>query len=137
MAGGADGSDASFDLTPMIDVILLLIIFFMLSSQFASTELRPVDLPRAEGTLPASESAAAKLVIDVDRSGRYSVMGEELDLDALAARLAPAQGTGTRHSGVVVRADRAADAAALNRIAERLARARIANWSLAVAPGDS
>ncbi|NBX32603.1 MAG: hypothetical protein EBR07_07690, partial [Planctomycetes bacterium] len=37
MAGGADGSDASFDLTPMIDVILLLIIFFMLSSQFATS----------------------------------------------------------------------------------------------------
>lgn len=76
MAGGADGSDASFDLTPMIDVILLLIIFFMLSSQFATSELRPVDLPHQEGAAPPSESASAKLVIDVDRAGNYSILGE-------------------------------------------------------------
>jgi biopolymer transport protein ExbD len=137
MAGGADGSEASFDLTPMIDVILLLIIFFMLSSQFATSELRPVDLPRQEGTPPASESAAAKLVVDVDRDGHYSILGEELALDALAARIASAQGgTGTRHSGIVVRADRGAESAALNRLADRLAKARIANWSLAVTPEE-
>jgi biopolymer transport protein ExbD len=138
MAGAPDASDASFDLTPMIDVILLLIIFFMLSSQFATSELRPVDLPREEGTPAASESAAAKLVIDVDRAGTYSILGEELPLDALAARIAAAQeATGTRHSGIVVRADRSAQSAALNRLAERLAAAKVANWSLAVAPeGD-
>ena len=138
MAGGADGSDASFDLTPMIDVILLLIIFFMLSSQFATSELRPVDLPRQEGAAPPSESASAKLVIDVDRAGNYSILGERMSLDALAIRIGAAQGsTGTRHSGIVVRADRAAGAAALNRLAERLAKAKIANWSLAVAPEGS
>ena len=138
MAGGADASDASFDLTPMIDVILLLIIFFMLSSQFATSELRPVDLPREQGTAAASESAAAKLVIDVDREGRYSILGEELALDALAGRVASAQeSTGTRPSGIVVRADRGAQSSALNRLAERLAAAKVANWSLAVAPeGD-
>ena len=135
MAGGADGSDASFDLTPMIDVILLLIIFFMLSSQFATSELRPVDLPHQEGATPPSESAAAKLVIDVDREGHYSILGEELTLEALSARIAASQGgTGTRHSGVVVRADRTANAGALNRLADRLAGAKIANWSLAVSP---
>ena len=135
MAGGGDASDASFDLTPMIDVILLLIIFFMLSSQFATSELRPVDLPREEGTPAASESAAAKLVIDVDREGRYSILGEEVTLDALAGRVAAAQeATGTRPSGIVVRADRGAQSSALNRLAERLAAAKVANWSLAVAP---
>ena len=40
------------------------------------------------------------------------------------------------HSGVVVRADRQAPAAVLNRLAERLAEARIGNWSLAVAASE-
>jgi len=134
MAGGADGSDASFDLTPMIDVILLLIIFFMLSSQFATSELRPVDLPREPGVAPSSESASAKLVIDVDREGRYSILGEPIELPALAARLTSSQGgSGTRHSGIVVRADRSGSSAALNRLASALAAARIDNWSIAVA----
>jgi biopolymer transport protein ExbD len=77
-------------------------------------------------------------VIDVDRAGNYSILGERMSLDALATRIGAAQGsTGTRHSGIVVRADRAAGAAALNRLAERLAKAKIANWSLAVAPEGS
>ena len=135
MAGGADGSDASFDLTPMIDVILLLIIFFMLSSQFATSELRPVDLPRERGVAPSSESSTAKLVIDIDRDGRYSILGEPLELGALATRLASTQAaSGTRHSGIVVRADRQGSAAALNRLASALAAAKVDNWSIAVAP---
>lgn len=135
MAGAADDSEASFDLTPMIDVILLLIIFFMLSSQFANSELHPVDLPREEGLAAQSESAAAKLVIDIDKDGQCSILGEELTIDALTARISQSLGeTGTRHSGIVVRADRSAGAAGLNRLAERFAAAKIANWSLAVAP---
>ncbi len=136
MAGAPDASEASFDLTPMIDVILLLIIFFMLSSQFANSELRPVDLPAERGARPPSESAAARLVVDMDRQGALSVLGEPVEAQALAERVAAVQReSGSRHSGVVVRADRAAPAAALNRLAERLAEARVANWSIAVASG--
>lgn len=136
MAGAPDASEASFDLTPMIDVILLLIIFFMLSSQFANSELRPVDLPEERGARPPSESAAARLVVDMDRTGALSVLGEPVEAQALAERVAAVQReSGSRHSGVVVRADRAAPAAALNRLAERLAEARVANWSIAVASG--
>jgi biopolymer transport protein ExbD len=136
MAGAPDASEASFDLTPMIDVILLLIIFFMLSSQFANSELRPVDLPAERGARPPSESAAARLAVDMDRTGALSVLGEPVEAQALAERVAAVQReSGSRHSGVVVRADRAAPAAALNRLAERLAEARVSNWSIAVASG--
>jgi len=136
MAGAPDTSDASFDLTPMIDVILLLIIFFMLSSQFASTELRPVDLPQEAGMAAPSETATARMVIDVARDGTYSVMGDPMPLDDLGRRLAAVHAApGLRHSGIVVRADRNAPAGALNRLAERLAASKVANWSLAVA-GD-
>jgi len=137
VAGAPDDSEASFDLTPMIDVILLLIIFFMLSSQFASSELRPVDLPVERGAAAASSGATARLIVDVDREGNCSVMGEPIPAAELAGRLAQVQrDTGTRHSGVVVRADRQAPAAVLNRLAERLAEARIGNWSLAVAASE-
>jgi biopolymer transport protein ExbD len=106
----------------------------MLSSQFANSELRPVDLPAERGAPPPSESAAARLVVDMDRMGAFTVMGEPVEAEALAERVAAVQrGSGSRHSGVVVRADRAAPAAALNRLAERLAEAGVANWSIAVA----
>ena len=58
-----------------------------------------------------------------------------LELSALATRLTSSQGaSGTRHSGIVVRADRNGNSVALNRLASALAAARIDNWSIAVTP---
>lgn len=42
-------AEAPFDLTPMVDVVLLLIIFFMLSAQFAETFGSPMNLPGEKG----------------------------------------------------------------------------------------
>ena len=136
MVGPDDSAEASFDLTPMIDVIFLLIIFFMLSSQFASTEALQVDLPREPGMETASTEAEAKLLIDVDRDGEYSVMGEPVTLEAVARMAAPrptAEGSMVR-SAVVVRADRNCSASALNRLADSLAGSGVERWSIAVMP---
>lgn len=138
MGGPSTGDEeASFDLTPMIDVILLLIIFFMLSSQFASTEARPVDLPIEAGMRERPDQARATLLIDIDREGRYSVLGEPASLDALARMAAPRAGQAGEpavRSAVVVRADRACPAGALNRLADSLASAGVERWSVAVRP---
>src|ERR1043165_299487 len=75
-------SEASFDLTPMIDVILLLIIFFTLTSQFATTQQRPMDLPKEKGE-KSPEKASASLVIDLDKDGTYSVLGSPAELQGL------------------------------------------------------
>ncbi|MEW6594575.1 MAG: biopolymer transporter ExbD [Thermodesulfobacteriota bacterium] len=48
----------SLDLTPMLDVVFLLLIFFMLTSIFARPML-PVDLPEAESASPAPEKGVA------------------------------------------------------------------------------
>lgn len=134
--GPDDAAEASFDLTPMIDVIFLLIIFFMLSSQFASTEARPVDLPREPGMETSESAAEAKLLIDIDRDGAYSVMGESVTLESLSRMAAPrpnAAGSAVR-SAVVVRADRSCPASALNRLADSLAGSGVESWSIAVMP---
>ena len=136
MVGPDDSAEASFDLTPMIDVIFLLIIFFMLSSQFASTEARPVDLPREPGGEAVASEATVKLLIDIDRDGAYSVMGEPATLESLARMVAPraAPGGGAVRSAVVVRADRSCPARALNRLADSLAGSGVEQWSIAVMP---
>ena len=136
MAGGGDASDASFDLTPMIDVILLLIIFFMLSSQFAGSQMTPMDLPKEQGAEAVSDDAIAKLAIDVNKDGSYRVLGESLTIDQIIERAKAARPKDSkRPSGIIIRSDRNASAAAVNRLAERLSGAGIDNWSLAVA-GD-
>lgn len=130
-------ADAAFDLTPMIDVVLLLIIFFMLSSQFAQASRRPIDVPREPGENTASESTEMTL-IDIDGPDRYFVLGRSLTLAELVALVqADLKRRGTAaQPEFMVRADRASPAAELNKLATALTNIGVRSWKLAtVNPG--
>lgn len=74
----------SVDLTPLIDVVFLLLIFFMVSTSFTKeTQLR-VDLPEATGVQP--ESMPNRLEVVVNSEGTYAINGREL-IDSQAQTL--------------------------------------------------
>lgn len=56
------------DLTPMIDVVFLLLIFFMLSSSFVQVSGITVNLPDA---VVSSETSVNKLVVSIDRQNKF------------------------------------------------------------------
>ncbi len=129
--------EAAFDLTPMIDVVLLLIIFFMLSSQFAQASRRPIDVPREEGEKTASESTEMTL-IDIDGPDQYSVLGRTLTLAQLIELVqADLKRRGTAaQPEFTVRADRSSPASELNKLASALTQVGVRTWKLAtVSPG--
>ena len=65
--------EVSINLTPLIDVVFLLLIFFMVSTSFSELTQLVVDLPQAEGT-PASADTSVLLVVDV--AGNMTLDGE-------------------------------------------------------------
>jgi biopolymer transport protein ExbD len=67
--GRRDG--AGVDLTPLIDVVFLLLIFFMVSTTFIRETQLKIDLPEASGELQEIEEDAIE--ITVDRRGDYAV----------------------------------------------------------------
>ncbi|MBD5772126.1 ExbD/TolR family protein [Marinomonas colpomeniae] len=69
--------DVQINLTPLIDVVFLLLIFFMVSTTFnQSTELT-IDLPTATSQAPSSDrSKNVELVITAD--GQYVINGQTL-----------------------------------------------------------
>ena len=71
--------EVSINLTPLIDVVFLLLIFFMVSTSFSELTQLVVDLPEAEGT-PASADSAVLLVVDVQ--GNMTLDGEPVPNDA-------------------------------------------------------
>lgn len=126
---------AGADLTPMIDVVLQLIIFFMFTSQFSQLIRSPIDLPKEKGD-PASPAASEEVVIDVGPTGAVLVEGEPVSFDrALQLLAAEVREKGERPElvQVLVRADRNAPAGSVNRIAEALARLDIRAWRLGTA----
>ena len=66
------GSDeASVELTPLIDVVFLLLIFFMVSTTFIRETQLKIDLPEAAGELQEIEDDLIEITID--RLGDYAV----------------------------------------------------------------
>src|SRR3954463_3162086 len=79
-AKGQDMPEAHFDLTPMIDVVLLLIIFFTLTAQFANILKTPLDLPQEPGA-GAPEQNPASVIIDITKDGELRLAAAPIALE--------------------------------------------------------
>ncbi len=68
--------DLQINLTPLIDVVFLLLIFFMVSTTFTRENRLAVNLPEADGE-PVQE-AARTIEISVSQGGAYAIDGRTL-----------------------------------------------------------
>lgn len=68
--------EVNVELTPLIDVVFLLLIFFMVSSTFIRESQVKINLPEASGEVREVEAGVVE--ITVDRGGEYSVNGRIL-----------------------------------------------------------
>lgn len=128
--------EAGFDLTPMIDVVLLLIIFFVLSAQFAQAVRKPLDLPMEPGE-KAGDVGKNTLLIDIDKQGELFTGGTRMTMEDLAVTMrSHIKQVGSPDAvETIVRADATTSAAHLNKVAKVLSELGIRNWKLATA-GD-
>ena len=84
------------DLTPLVDVALVLVVFLLLTAQVAEADAMPVDLPLAES---ADARSREGVEITVLADGAVVVDGATVNLDRLGALVADA-------GMAIVRADR-------------------------------
>jgi biopolymer transport protein ExbD len=68
--------EVGVNLTPLIDVVFLLLIFFMVSTTFTRETQLSVDLPEAGGEV--AETPERQVEILIDESGSYRVNGQRL-----------------------------------------------------------
>ncbi len=98
-----DDEQAGINLTSLIDVVFLLLIFFMVTSTFIDIQ-RKLDLELPEAKAADLEKKERKPIqIEMDRQGRITLDGEFVNMQALEARLKQSQG---KRTSAVVRADR-------------------------------
>lgn len=77
--------DEEIDLTPLIDVVFILLIFFFISSTFIRPSI-PVDLAKA-ASAAASAERQEQLVISIDAKGALFHEGEPLASEEVSALL--------------------------------------------------
>jgi biopolymer transport protein ExbD len=97
---------STLSLTPLIDIVFLLLIFFLVATRFAEEE-RELDvlLPDASEAQPLT-SKPGELFINIDQQGRYYVTGKILTLEELDRALRTASVNNPGRVSVIIRADK-------------------------------
>ncbi len=99
------GDEPEINLVPLIDVILVLIIFFVITTTFDARSTLQLQLPSASADTTTTEAAVLSVLINAE--GRYFVGDREVlrtDLDALKQVLLE-EGGEDRARPVLLRAD--------------------------------
>ncbi|MET0717750.1 MAG: biopolymer transporter ExbD [Pseudoxanthomonas sp.] len=97
--------EPEINLIPLIDVILVLIIFFVITTTFDARSTLQLQLPNAKGEPTADQTKSLSVLINAE--GRYFVGDQEVlrtDIDALKQALGAAGGS-DRSRPVLLRAD--------------------------------
>lgn len=96
----------SLSLTPLIDVVFLLLIFFLVATRFAQED-RELDvmLPAASEAQPLI-AQPKEMFINIDQTGRYFVDGRTLAADEVEEALRQAAANNAMTQSVIIRADK-------------------------------
>ena len=122
---------SSVELTPLIDVVFLLLIFFMVSTTFVRESALDLVLPEAKGTPFARAEDAVEVLVSA--AGDYAVDGRRLEGRTLAALIdALEQAERAKSVGrVVVAADADARHAAVMRVLDAAGRLGLSSVRIA------
>jgi biopolymer transport protein TolR len=109
---------AEINVTPLVDVMLVLLIIFMVTAPLLTTGV-PVDLPESKAA--ALKQDKEPVTVSIDRAGVISIDQEQVADDALPSRLATL--AGQQPPQVFLRADRSLDYGRVMRVLGELNRA--------------
>jgi biopolymer transport protein ExbD len=97
---------SSLDLTPLIDVVFQLIIFFLVATEFDSEDRElDVTLPKASEARPLT-AEPEEVFVNIDREGKYFMNGKTCSLDEVEALLREAKVNNPLSQSVILRADK-------------------------------
>lgn len=128
-AGGASGKRrrrrkqvmSEINVTPMVDVMLVLLIIFMVSAPLLTVGV-PLDLPQTQAK--GLEQDKEPLTISVDTEGKVFLQNSEISVDELVPKLkAVTEARGGLDERIFVRGDRRVDYGTVMRVMGRLSAA--------------
>ena len=123
---------ADMNMTPMIDIVFLLIIFFMTVTQVSEVNRERLELPRLQG---AEDQKPTTLTVNVDQAGEIIVSGNPIEIPRLLAIVSQELakvGEDPSRLTVVLRADERGTSRTVNEIVTALARMQITRVRIAV-----
>jgi biopolymer transport protein ExbD len=102
---GKRHDDLEMNLVPLIDVLLVIIIFLVVSATFSRTSELQINLPTAEAN--ATQEKPLTIEVGVDASGKYTVNNKGLTETSVAAisQALQSAANGGKEPTVIINAD--------------------------------
>jgi len=119
--------DAQIDMTPMLDIVFIMLIFFIVTASFVKESGITVEKPTAE---TAIKRPKANIFIGIDNRGDIYMLKNKVDKDAVKAGLEEML-LENPESTVVIQADSRADAGVLLSVLDAAKSAGVNNISVA------
>ena len=122
MKGGGDGElNAEINVTPMVDVMLVLLIIFMVSAPLLTVGV-PIDLPQSQAK--TLDQDREPLTVSVNVKGEVFLQNTEIALEELVAKLkAVTDARGGLDERIYVRGDRQVDYGTVMKVMGRISAA--------------
>jgi biopolymer transport protein ExbD len=123
---GRRNEELEMNLVPLIDVLLVIIIFLVVSATFSRTSELQINLPTAEANSPQEKPLV--ITVDVDAAGRYMVNNVEVmggKVEEIASALTKAGGDG-KDPTIIINADAKSTHQSVVNVMEA---ARVANYT--------
>jgi biopolymer transport protein ExbD len=117
------------NVTPLVDIVLVLLVILMVTASYVASRSIPVELPRAA----TGESLPGILAITIDDRGRAYIEAERLDDAALRARVRSARARDPE-TRAVISADGRASHAQVIQVIDVLRQERVTRFALDVEP---
>ena len=112
---------AEINVTPMVDVMLVLLIIFMVSAPLLTVGV-PIDLPQSQAK--SIDQDKEPLTVSINDGGKVFLQNAEIGIDDLIPKLqAVAQARGGSEARVYVRGDKRVDYGTMMRVMGRLSSA--------------
>jgi biopolymer transport protein ExbD len=128
----SDDESPSPNLAPMIDVILVLTIFFMCATKFSGDE-RTFDLDLPQADAPVAATTTQPEIVEVAAAGGLRLGSDEVTVEQLATRLA-AMREGDADVSVMIRGERAVAHGRMAEVYEACRSAGVRRVAISVRP---
>ena len=84
--GGSGGVTSDINVTPMIDVLLVLLIIFMII-QPLNRQIIPIQVPPPQTNAAPPGAASTQIVLEIKDDGTLAINGQPVPLDQLDAQI--------------------------------------------------
>jgi biopolymer transport protein ExbD len=134
MAGGADSGDedviSAINVTPLVDIMLVLLIIFMVTAKIIVAQGMPMDLPKAA----SGETVQTIFSVELTADGRTRVDSKMVPSDEAISKLARVAHNKNKDIRAVIRADSKVEHGRVIHVLDLLKREGVAKIAFATQP---